>query len=120
MKSEVPWPRSGISLSELWTVGNERALVKPVNNRLIEPEVIHNGEPVVSRQVNRVSVRSLLAFWISTVAGVLHKRRSLAKPAVLGYRKYRHAAAVVGHQHILPGFVDDDIAGISAFRSDLI
>src|SRR5260370_21502077 len=102
MKSEVPWPRSGISLSELWTVGNERVLVKPVNNRLIEPEVIHNGKAIVRRQINRVSVRALLAFRICAVPGVLHKRRSLAKPAVLGYGEYRHAApGVVGHQNIL-------------------
>src|SRR6266852_4493523 len=121
MKSEVPGPRSGISLSELWTVGNESALVKSVNDRLVETEIINNGETVIRRQINRVRVRALLPFRVCAVAGVLHKRRSFAKPAVLGYGEYRHAAAgVVGDQNIFPGFVDDDVAGICAFGSDLI
>ena len=66
-------------------------------------------------------MRSRLALWIRTMAGVLHKGRSLTQPAIFKHWKHRYAAAsVVCHQNVLPSFVDRDVTGIRALGSDLV
>ena len=97
------------------------AAVELVDERFVETEIVYDGETVVGRQIDGVSVWAFLPLWICAVTGVLHKGRSLTQASIVEHRKYCDAAAgVVCHQNILSGFVHGDVAGICAVGGDFI
>ena len=123
MKGEVAGPSSRRSAS-IRRFGRRQtpvAMIEPVRQHLVDPEVGGEGEHVGRIDIDRVPVRPLLTLGIDARPLVLRETRRLSEAAILLDRVGRDAPApVVRQQYVPAGLIDLHMARPRTLRGPFV
>ena len=123
MKGEVarPSPRRSADIRRFGRRQTPVAMIEPVRQHLVDPEVGGEGEHVGRIDIDRVPVRPLLTLGIDARPLVLRETRSLSETPVLLDRVGRDAPAPVVRQQDIPAcLIDLNVARPRSFRGPFV
>src|SRR5690606_37235288 len=118
-EGEMPRPRTWRNTNGRRIVLRESSLgrIEQVNEQSVETQVSGDAKAVRRVEVDRVSMRALLAAGVGAGTRVLLDVRGRSESAALLDRQHGEIPpTVVRHQHDLAGRIDDQMTGRSPFR----